>query len=463
MTTESKTSDSDLMVQEHCIDLPGESVQCWIGGVTDKLKVVLRKHRDIVFDIHLGNGKTYTLESTESDFYNAREKKLIYASRHDKVTFKDGEKMHVWVSRGFRGALILKCDTHVISEVKPNEWDKQRHSDDPKEKPAPIIITIATPPLHPKPAALSKSSGANDSHADEQSLHVNEVSKAGAPPEILRFFEDGGESLHLDGENIVTRNWTIAQLAGGGGYVFDNRTWINELKGCKFYLKKVIHKSGPKVYMIFSGNNKLREIMSASKYSMQHAKVIRITGGAGGTKQTWDAAKGAAKDSLKVFAKEEEKIVLKGGGIAVVFAIGMDVTEWYRDYSEIGADGKPKKDFYDLFAKVGTDLVKAGLVAALTAVTISALFSTVTAISIAVGAAATAPVALVVIGTIAVGAALVYGVEWIDRKIGHVLGEDDTTSWLAKRFRHIAQDLYKVNKDGRYARYEMSHVVPILR
>jgi hypothetical protein len=311
--------------------------------------------------------------------------------------------------------------------------------------------------------ALSKSSGANDSHADEQSLHVNEVSKAGAPPEILRFFEDGGESLHLDGENIVTRNWIIAQLTGGGGYVFDNRTWINELKGCKFYLKKVIHKSGPKVYMIFSGNNKLREIMSASKYSMQHAKVIRITGGAGGTKQTWDAAKGAAKDSLKVFAKEEEKVVLKGGGIAVVFAIGMDLTEWYKDYSEIGADGKSKKDFYDLFAKVGTDLVKAGLVAALTTVTVSAIFSTVAAISVALGAAATAPVALVVIGTIAVGAALVYGVEWIDRKIGHALGEDDTTSWLAKRFRHIAQDLYKVNKDGRYARYEMSHVAPILR
>jgi hypothetical protein len=65
MTTESKTNDNDLVVQEHCIDLPGESVQCWIGGGTDKLKVILRKHRDVIFDIHLGNGKTYTLESTE--------------------------------------------------------------------------------------------------------------------------------------------------------------------------------------------------------------------------------------------------------------------------------------------------------------------------------------------------------------------------------------------------------------
>ena len=195
MTTEDKTSDSDLAVQEHCIDLPGETVQCWIGGGTDKLKVILRKHRDVVFDIHLGNGKTYTLESTESDFYNPRDKKLVYAARHDKVTFKDGERMHVWVGRGFRGSLVLKCDAHIISEVKPNEWDKHRHSDDPKEKPAPIIVAIASPPQASKSTAQAKPSNEQNSHAEEQSLHVHEASKTGAPPVVLQFFEEGGESL----------------------------------------------------------------------------------------------------------------------------------------------------------------------------------------------------------------------------------------------------------------------------
>src|SRR3954471_22918738 len=124
MTTDEKTSDSDLMVQEHCIDLPGESVQCWIGGGTDKLKVILRKHRDVIFDIHLGNGKTYTLETTESDFYNVRDKKLVLAAQHGKVTFKDGERMHVWVSRGFRGALVLKLEERVIYQIVPDEWDR---------------------------------------------------------------------------------------------------------------------------------------------------------------------------------------------------------------------------------------------------------------------------------------------------------------------------------------------------
>ena len=95
MSTESKASESELVVQEHCIDLPGESVQCWLGGGTDKLKVILRKHRDVIFDIHLGNGKTYWLESTGSDFYVPRDKKMAHAIRHDKVMFKDGERFHV--------------------------------------------------------------------------------------------------------------------------------------------------------------------------------------------------------------------------------------------------------------------------------------------------------------------------------------------------------------------------------
>lgn len=62
-----------MVAQELCIDLPGESVQCWRSS--DNLKVVLKKHRDIIFDINLGDKKTYTVESTTSNFYSARDKK----------------------------------------------------------------------------------------------------------------------------------------------------------------------------------------------------------------------------------------------------------------------------------------------------------------------------------------------------------------------------------------------------
>jgi hypothetical protein len=459
MTTATKISDDDLSVQEHCIDLPGEAVQCWIGGGTDKLKVILRKHRDVIFDIHLGNGKTYALETTESDFYNARDKKLIYAAQHGKVRFNDGERMHVWVSRGFRGSLILKCNGHVISEVKPNEWDTQRHSDDPKEKPAPIIVAIGNHPSAANPTVPPKPANYETPHDEEQSLHVHEVSKEGAPPLILKFFEDGGESLHLDSENIITRNWITGQLFGVGGYVLDNHTWIRELMGCKFHLQKVAHKSGSKIYMIFSGNNKLRKMMSASRYGLQHTKVMRIAGGASGVRQGWDATKGAAKDSLKVLAKEEGKMVVKGGGVALFFGISMDVAEWYKDYSEIGSDGKPKKDFFDLFAKVGTDLAKAGLVAALTTASVALFFGAAAFFGVAIAA----PVILVVAGTIAISVLLTILVEKGDKTVGRALGEADTTTWFAKKFRETAQHLSKVSKDARYAHYELSAVLPIGR
>ena len=456
MAEENETQSSEMVIQEHCIDLPGESVQCWIGGGTDKLKVILRKHRDVVFDIQLGNGKTYVVETTESDFYNVRDKKLVYATRHDKVTFKDGERMHVWVSRSFRGSLILKCEDHVLTEVKPNEWDKHRYSADPKEKPAPIIVAIGHHPAAPKPIAQPSVLNHEPSHSEEQSLHVHEISQVGIPSEILKYFQDGGESLHYEKADIISRNWIFAQVAGAEAYLIDNRGWIKELEKCTFKFLQVAHKSGVKRYLVFSGNNKLREFMSGTKYGLHHTKVMRITGGAGGVKQTWDATKGAAKDSFKVLAKEEGKMVLKGTGLAVVLTISMDMAEWYKDYSEIGSEGK-RKDFYDLAAKVGIDLVKAGLVAALTTATVATCLT----VAATIAGAAAAPVILVVVGTIAITVALAYWIDRADKAIARTIGAQDSSTWVARKARDIAEYLSTSTKDTRYSHYSITRESPI--
>jgi hypothetical protein len=239
--------------------------------------------------------------------------------------------------------------------------------------------------------------------------------------------------------------------------LIDNRAWIKELEKCTFRLLRVNHKSGVKRYLVFNGNNKLREFMSGTKYGLHHTKVMRITGGAGGVKQTWDAAKGAAKDSFKVLAKEEGKMVLKGTGLAVVLTIGMDMSEWYKDYSEIGPDGKRKKDFYDLAAKVGIDLVKAGLVAALTTATIATLL---TAAATVAGVAA-APVILVVVGTIAVSVVLAYWIDRADKAIARTVGAQDSSTWLAKKARDTAEYLYTSTKDARYSHYSITRESPI--
>jgi hypothetical protein len=102
MTTASQIA-SGPVAQEVCINLPGEAVQCWRSS--DRIKVILRKHRDVIFNINLGSGKTYTVESSESDFYNARDKKLVRPGANNKLTFKDGERFHLWVKRDFKGFL----------------------------------------------------------------------------------------------------------------------------------------------------------------------------------------------------------------------------------------------------------------------------------------------------------------------------------------------------------------------
>lgn len=87
--------------QTVCIDLPGESVQCWRS--TDKVQVILKKHRDVIFELSLAQEKKYTVESTGSDFYNANKKKIVAGGGKERILFADGERLHLWISRDFKG------------------------------------------------------------------------------------------------------------------------------------------------------------------------------------------------------------------------------------------------------------------------------------------------------------------------------------------------------------------------
>jgi hypothetical protein len=92
--------------QQVCIDLPGQNIRCHV--YKPKLQIMLRNHRDVIFDIALFKGMTYTVEADQSDFYNVRDKKLIEVTKKQKASFVDGERMHFWVGRAFKGHLVLK-------------------------------------------------------------------------------------------------------------------------------------------------------------------------------------------------------------------------------------------------------------------------------------------------------------------------------------------------------------------
>lgn len=120
--------------QDVMIDLPGEAIQCWRSS--DNIRVILRKQRDVFFDIHLKPGRTYSVEST-SDFYVPTIKKLVR-----KAQFKDGEAFHLWVGREFKGKIVLKGEGVVLGSYEPNVLDAKQYGADPKVKPEPLMVVM---------------------------------------------------------------------------------------------------------------------------------------------------------------------------------------------------------------------------------------------------------------------------------------------------------------------------------
>jgi len=404
-------------VEEICIDLPGEVAEC--SGNSSSYKIILRKHRDVIFDINQGDGKTYTVEATDSDFYNARDKKLIFVLRKGTVSFKDGERLPLRVSRGFKGALLLKSEGKILMRVEPNELDKHQHGHDPKEKPAPIIIALGKGKAGQNSAAPATK--AASSTAPQQTMQIVEVKKTSVdtPQEIANFFEHGGEETAIDAKGLMTRNWLWAQIVGAAAYYNDNQHWVKELWGSKFYLKKIVHKNaGAKWYVIFKSPPGLRDFLTAAKYGTASEKVLAISMGAGtaaGLRHAaWESSKGALK---------------KAGLLAIVFTITLDISEWYADYAEVDPKtGKHKKDFADLFAKVGMDLTYAVTGAALATVgmALTVLFAGFAGITIGG--------AFIVIGTIVASVYFGYKLAGIDK-------DNDITNKLAKKLREVTDHL----------------------
>ena len=442
--------------QQACIDLPGEDVHCYI--YKPKLQIMLRKHRDVIFEIALFKGMTYTVEADQSDFYNARDKKLVEFKKKHKVSFTDGERMHLWVARGFKGHLILKANGKVLGRYEPRALDNKWYDDEPTTKPAPLILVMKnqpaatpstklaaamardraapdplapwTPPQSPFELAISKTAGEQD-----QSMHVVEV-KLGAdtPQSVADFFKQGGEQTAIDATGIMTRNWLWAQITGSSAYFSDNKQWIKELWKEKFYLQRIVHKSGPKWYIVLKGNTGLREYLTAARYGTNHAKVIAITAGAGAASGLRHAAWEAARGSIK-----------KAGFLALVFTITLDTAEWLADYEQRDpATGKPRKDLFDLMFKIGLDVAKAGISAAIGSLLIAAVLIVAAVIAPTVAL----PAALIVVGAVVFAIGTGYGLDWLDKKTG---ATDKLNELIRKSAEHLEN---KMPND--YSGYEKS-------
>jgi hypothetical protein len=421
----------------------------------------------VIFDIHLGNGKTYTLESTESDFYNPRDKKLINASKQDKTTFKDGERFHVWVSRAFHGALVLKSDGRVIYKVEPNEWDQQKYSNDPKEKPAPIIIAIGentaistslTKPMTQSIRTVPLKSAASTPAIVPTSaapLHASDLScpvicvidgkVEGMPAHIVEHFKNGGDHSgfsDIDPNHVATRNWIWGQFVGTGAYIKDNWEWLRASldgrtsQGFKL-VKAQVHYVRGKIRFYFSGYSTSNIVFGRGGFGPSHERIMTIFAGAGKTTSAFAATAKGVAGTFKENAL-----------VSFIFGTATAIAEWKEDIH---------KDGYDLAAALITTTIKTILTAVATTLAVAAIVCFAMVV-----AGAAMPVILVGAITIFAGFLANYSMEAADKLIGRAITHDQTNtdgtssiiaSWM-RNIRTSAQE--RIHQNWNYLMHKMT-------
>jgi hypothetical protein len=442
-----------LIKSKHYIDLPGENPKSKLWPGVNNL-IILRKHRDVVFDVKLGNGVTYTVltdrpQSEYGRFYDPKRNLNV-----TKVTFKDGEPCHVWVGRTFEGSLILTQGDKELGRYPIRKMDcTQGCTEDPKDKPAPMLIVLhddkelakslltlqdaalastqssasitaafnraksqvglSSSPFEDRPqpltATVANTQGLTVTRNGQQEVlqmvHLFEVKPTGGvnvPEAVWQFFVNGDEKFKIDPNQILNRNWILGQMAGVGGYFRDalsgEEAWLRKFWNRTFYL---VRSSGKFVMMFATGPEDWRILgvllTGYRKVVSAGSQIMTIAGGAGKLGTTAKAAWSAAHDS-----------VIHGAGMALAFTMAVDAMVWFKDYRE------NKKDLYVLFASLGIDMLKAGLVAGLTSISVSAAL-TVAATWLATGVAI--PVLSIAIGTVVVTIFIAYSVDWVFDKL----------------------------------------------
>ena len=384
--------------QKVCIDLPGESVSCWSDKVK-KIRVVLRKHRDVIFDISLNDDALYTVQAERDPFYDAMEKKLIPAGA--EVSFFNGALKHFWVGRGFRGALLLKKNGNLIGRYFPGELDSGIVGEQPEVKPAPLLVALKSQNRRQVDTYSQVFSSDQSSSAEKFSLIVQlDTNDANMPRELLEYFMHGSDKEMFASGNVVTRNWAFNQVAAQLGFVHDNLNWMREVWKERLKFQKI---KGT-LSVVLTGNKKAREYLTANWYGAKNAKVIAFSFGVGSAQGLRHAGWGAIKGMAG-----------KGGLAALCFVIAIDVAEWLKDYEDRDPKtGLPKRDWNDLFIKVGTDVAKAAIGGVLTA----AVGFAIGTIVVAIAGTVAVPVAVICLGIVALTIGIGYLVDFADQYYG---------------------------------------------
>jgi hypothetical protein len=441
-------------VQDVCIDLPGETVQCWRSS--DKIRVILRKHRDVIFDINLSKDAIYTVEST-SDFYSPREKKLLR-----KASFFDGERLHIWVGREFGGFLTLKLNDTVIGRYEVNKLDTASYGADPKTKPEPLLIVMGqkqdadafactlddplgigrtqlalSPVIVPRLQFLTKL-GSQFEYTYPQEppevkeyVVVTEVGPAEIQPQVLKQLESGpvtgrptelfaepkqgsGNSLlykalgaaatNIAGNETITSNW----FKETAGYLQENFRSLNKIT----MTVRIEKKAKGKYRALIKGKpmtQLVAQSLGAGKAKVEHhrsalgaEKSRFIDGGFG---KTGKAGYGGTR-RMVLTASEN----FRGGMKVQVVGTVIDL---FVDVNSVFLDEKGSGDLSEFLGRAGVTIAKAGATAALGSVFAAVITAGIPAMLALVGVTAT-PVLLlaaVVVGGYILAATIIDSID----------------------------------------------------
>ncbi|MCA8258308.1 hypothetical protein LGM89_34030 [Burkholderia sp. AU31624] len=430
-----------LVQHNVCIDLPGEAVSC--RAETD-LTVLLRKHRDVVFDIKLHAGATYTVTTTHPDrptgrFYDTKRK-----VNTGETTFKDGESCHIWIGRNFEGSLILKQGQKVLGCYPIAKMDCTKGcTDDPKDKPAPLLIVLhnsqsgqtlandlerlgsaSTAGQQPVPAldhSRAGRSGLKNAAVAEgrtqfasapvprsearatkprgglpaiHAFKVTQTSGSEVPEELTAFFKSGTRVFKWDPTGTISRNFLIGMVTGSAGFgyawdAFGPNGPLREFWNREFLMHR---NSAGEFSLLFSTSAKERKLfgwlLATYQARANDMRVMTLAAGTGSLtapfRASWESVKGGL--SIKTLT-----------GRMFYFALAVDTMAWAHDYWFEPVGSPAHKDIVDLLAILISD----GLQAIFTTIFATIAYALVLAF-VASGTAIALPVTVIALGLLAV-------------------------------------------------------------
>lgn len=451
MNVKPQTRKSSPTTQEVCIDLPGESVQCWRSS--DNIKVILRKHRDIFFDINLTPGTLYSVESVCA-FYCPREKKLLRKSR-----FLDGERLHIWVGREFKGNLILKNGDKILGIFEPNRLDDMQYGANPKTKPEPLMVILGNSPKNPLLACTAADPfGVSSFHSVfkpnfdpkinflknygtdfnynlappqpdvREYVCVAEAASEEVQPQVVRQLESSQavegsiNQIFVPPTNGQKKSDLYAAILTFAGEVVKSN-WFKETFGYmqehwreldKITMQVRIERRVKGKYKVIFKGRPFKQWIAHARGTAPNTKIVHQTGALGSAK-TGFMDGGAARTGQAGYGGVKRIIItttenFRGGMKMQILGTVIDI---FGDINDIFLTEGGSKDLSEFLGRAGVSLVKAGATAAIGGL-----------IAAAIGA-----IAIIAIGTAAVpvyiGVGLVVGgyilaatiVDYVDAKL----------------------------------------------